>query len=309
MLLVDDGQSEPMELDTLLDEGVRTDRDGCLSGTYRAERSLSLAGVLLAHHEGDLQADRLEDSMQVDVVLFGEDLGRRHQGGLVTASDGSQDCGGGDRSLARADIALDEAIHRVGAAHIGENLSDHPPLSPGELERKQPGDLVPEGLRYAESNAGLAMRLEALHLHRDLWVQKLFEHEPLACLQAELLALRPMNLAQAPTQGAEHLALEDSRGQRIDEVVEIVRQHRLDGAADPTLLKSLRQGIDRDDPTELVTVFAFLDEFPLGSVDFDSPIRLLDLSIGEDLALDLGQCSPHPGLIEPDEGNDPGSIG
>lgn len=48
------------------------------------------------------------------VVLFGEDLGGCHEGGLVAGFDG-EECGGeGDDGFSTADVAVEESVHGDG---------------------------------------------------------------------------------------------------------------------------------------------------------------------------------------------------
>lgn len=90
-------------------------------------------------------AQRLEPGGDLPEVLLGEDLGGRHEGGLMTRGHGAQ---GGERSydgLAAADVALNEAVHGTVRGQIGEDLVRDAALGVREVEgklRKEAADPV-----------------------------------------------------------------------------------------------------------------------------------------------------------------------
>ena len=69
-------------------------------------------------------------------MLLREELRRRHEGRLLTVGHRQQHGEQGDDGLAAADVALNEAVHREGAAHVGKNLVQHALLGGGELKRQ-----------------------------------------------------------------------------------------------------------------------------------------------------------------------------
>ena len=113
MLLVDDCDGEVGELDVTLDQRM------CADGQVRgAVRPLG-ADLLRADRAGQqhargrrVRAERLDRQK----VLFGEGLGRRHQRSLPAVLDRTQECVERDDGLARADVALQQPLHRHGAA-------------------------------------------------------------------------------------------------------------------------------------------------------------------------------------------------
>ena len=69
-------------------------------------------------------------------MLLGQDLGRRHERDLVAVlhrHDGGQHR---DDRLARADVALQQPLHRPAALHVGDDLRDRIALTGGQLERQ-----------------------------------------------------------------------------------------------------------------------------------------------------------------------------
>ena len=126
VLLVDDHGTERVELDPFLDEGVRADRD--------VDRAVGEPGQhVLALGAGDPVGEQLDTERPIAEqvarvghlqiaeqlpdaggVLLGQHLGRRHEGALVAALHRSEQRRHGDHGLAGADVALEQAVHRMG---------------------------------------------------------------------------------------------------------------------------------------------------------------------------------------------------
>ena len=79
------------------------------------------------------------------VVLRGKDLGGRQQRGLAAGVDDRQHRPQRDDRLARADLALQQPVHRVVQRQLAGDLLARPRLARGQLER-QP---LVEGLEQA----------------------------------------------------------------------------------------------------------------------------------------------------------------
>ncbi len=56
-------------------------------------------------------------------MLLGEDFGRRHERGLVAGLDRLQRGERGDDRLAAADVALQQALHRLAAREVAADLA------------------------------------------------------------------------------------------------------------------------------------------------------------------------------------------
>ena len=69
-------------------------------------------------------------------MLFGKDFGRRHHGRLRAGFDGGQRGQGGDDGFAAADIALQQAVHRVGLCHVAADFGYDPFLGIGQGKRQ-----------------------------------------------------------------------------------------------------------------------------------------------------------------------------
>ena len=136
VLLVDDHEPEVGELHVLLQERVGADDDAGLTAGrpqhrlgargpgHRARQQGDRRGVGMAaqHATGAEVAEQVGDRPQ---VLLGQHLGRREEGCLAARVDHPQHGAQGDERLARADLALQQAVHRVRAREVGLDLGGH----------------------------------------------------------------------------------------------------------------------------------------------------------------------------------------
>ena len=67
-------------------------------------------------------------------MLFGQNLGGSHDDGLIAVVDGDERTEQGHERLARADVALEQAVHLPARAHVGPNLFNDPLLCAGQFE-------------------------------------------------------------------------------------------------------------------------------------------------------------------------------
>ena len=77
----------------------------------------------------DAHAQRLGRAPRCRQVLRGQRLGRRHQRALAAVLDGAQQGVHGHGRLARADVALQQALHRDAAGDVAVDVGDRPPLA------------------------------------------------------------------------------------------------------------------------------------------------------------------------------------
>ena len=148
VLLVDDHHPEGPERDPVGEEGVGADQ--------QVDRAVGQPGVQrgpvgragLRWSGGPPATDARPGAWTASVtvspstssphpggVLFGQDLGRRHQGGLVATLDGREHGGHGHHRLARAHVPLEEPVHRAGRpARSSPDAVDGPALGGGGPE-------------------------------------------------------------------------------------------------------------------------------------------------------------------------------
>jgi len=83
MLFVDDHQPEPRKRHSFLHQGMRADHHRRVGGNPLQRQLACLAGHL-AGQPCHLDAERPQPMPEIVQMLLGEQLGRRHQGHLMT---------------------------------------------------------------------------------------------------------------------------------------------------------------------------------------------------------------------------------
>ncbi len=112
MLLVHDGDGEVVEVDLRLDQRVRADDDLGVSGRDHLPRGRVLLRPQRARQQADPDAERRAELVDGEEVLLGERLRRCHQRALASELDRAQQRVEGDDRLARADLPLQQPLHR-----------------------------------------------------------------------------------------------------------------------------------------------------------------------------------------------------
>ena len=74
--------------------------------------------------------------IELEVMLFGQDFRRSHQGPLPATGDGLQHGQGGDDGFAAADIPLKQPLHGVRLGQIGADFRPDTRLRLCEAERQ-----------------------------------------------------------------------------------------------------------------------------------------------------------------------------
>src|SRR5215813_8728360 len=136
MLFVDHGEAQTFELHRVLNKRVRADDQVDVA---RGDGCLNLALLFRLQTTGK-QLDAIrgvgEPAPNVAGVLLGQNLRRRHQGRLVAVLDRDDHRLNRDDRLAAAHVALQQAVHRLVAGHIIDNLFQRPLLRLGRMERQ-----------------------------------------------------------------------------------------------------------------------------------------------------------------------------
>ena len=194
VLLVDDDQAQMAKLDVLLEQGDGADDDVDLAPLDLGERLVAFLAGQAAGDEDAPDLAILEIPLDAQEVLRGENLRRRHDGGLRLVGDGQQSGVERDHGLAGADVALEQAVHRRGPAHVLGDLRDAGVLIVGEQERETPAnpavDLVGE---QAWRGGGTVLRPVSAQAQSELHEEQLVVFEPAFGLVELLLVRRHVN--------------------------------------------------------------------------------------------------------------------
>ena len=234
MLLVDDGDSEVVELRAFLDQRVRADDD----------LRVADAGSRVARQQRGADAERDADRVDRQEVLLGERLGRGHQRAAVPVLDRAQQRVERDHRLARADVALEQALHRHAPGEVVIELGDRALLMLGERERQRGAVALDQLAGRAELGRLRVLAVSARERKRELQLEELVEREPPPSALGVLLGLRPVDRDERVAHDRELEPRAQHRGQQVADVVR-VRQRRLHERAQPLRGHVLARRIDR----------------------------------------------------------------
>jgi hypothetical protein len=135
VLFVGDGEAEVLELDPVFEQGVGADDEVQVSPDGELfEHGLAGLSFHISRQETHPDAEAFEVFGNGLVVLLGQDLCGRHEGGLVAVVEGDEHAQHGHHGLAAAHVALQQAVHLNAQAEVAAYLFDDPFLRIGELE-------------------------------------------------------------------------------------------------------------------------------------------------------------------------------
>ena len=114
------------------------------------------------------------------MVLLGQDLGGRHQRHLVPVLHREQRRHRRHRRLARAHVALEQPVHRLGSRHVPRDLRRRAlawaPVSWNGSSRARP--VHPLAVDRIEGDALLCLHALALEANAELQEEQLIERQP-----------------------------------------------------------------------------------------------------------------------------------
>ena len=134
MLLIDHRQTQPMELHTVLKQGVGADHQRQTTARQPFQNRSSHTGRVTTRQQGAGHARLGKQRGQPLVVLAGQNVGGCHQGRLKAAVDGVRQHQRRHGRLARADIALEQPRHLLAMGQIAPDVRHRPLLRPGQGE-------------------------------------------------------------------------------------------------------------------------------------------------------------------------------
>ena len=115
MLLVDHGEAQALELDSRLEQRVGAHDELYVTAANPFQNLAPRRRAQRARQQARAACDASlrEQATDVAIMLIGQDLRRRHQGGLVAVVHGDEQSQQRHDRLARADVALEQPVHRV----------------------------------------------------------------------------------------------------------------------------------------------------------------------------------------------------
>jgi hypothetical protein len=220
VLLVDDHEAEALRLDLLPEQLVRADDDielaigELLQHRRRLLRALEPRKLRDAHRPvGEAVGEGLE-------VLLGEQRGRAEHEHLLAIGHRNEGGAQRDLGLAEADVAADQAVHRLSSRHVGGHGLDRCRLVGRLLEAEAGGERfhVMGSDGKGMTQAGCALRVEREQLSRG--VAHLLRCARLRLVPlpaAELVQRRFLGLRAAVT--ADHAELRDGHVELVAALV------------------------------------------------------------------------------------------
>ena len=133
LLLVDDHQPEPLELDAPGKQGMGADDDVDGAGGEAFLGPLCLGGRDQSRQAADIERIAVEAFDEVRIMLAREQGGGTDQSDLATGHRHDEGGAQRDLGLAEADIAANQPVHRLAGLEIPEDIGDRAVLVVGFL--------------------------------------------------------------------------------------------------------------------------------------------------------------------------------
>ena len=240
VLLVDDRDSEIAQLDAFLNQRVRADHD---VGVHGSGARLLRGG---ARQQRARDAELGAQAFDGEEVLLGQRLGRCHQCALTSVLDGTHQRVERHDGLARADVTLQEPLHRNRPCEVGVDLPHRLLLIRRERERQRLPIALDQVTRVAERRRERSLACGGPPGDPHLKEQQLFEREPLPADLGLVLVFGVVDREERVALQRQPLALAQLGRQRI-EVVDHVPERVSDERADALRGDLLARGIDRSE--------------------------------------------------------------
>jgi len=191
VLFVDDGEAEARKAGAFVKQGMCADDDigfgrggGCGTvGVSGEEPGLPAIEVeewqrpgfflAIAGAQGDADAERCAEALESEVMLFRQDLGRRHEPGLESGFDGEQHGGRASRGFSGADVTVEQTIHEALAGHVVPDLANGPGLGVGQWEGQALVEFFKQASGAGVGEAGLGLLFGAAGGDAKLDAEKL----------------------------------------------------------------------------------------------------------------------------------------
>ena len=318
MLLVDHGQAEPLELDLVLDQGVRADDERGAAVANRGERLAALAGAggageqdgadvaplhvrQIGEPEAEHVAPGVEQAGDRAEVLLREHLRWRHQRGLAAAVRAGQHRRQGDHRLARADVALEQAGHRRRARDLALDLGERATLCRGE--RKGQGlEEAAHRVRLGDRRRKARLCEPALAPHDgELHCEQFIEGEPALGTARHRVVRGVVDLAEGLAPPDQLVACAQLVGQRLVDCLGVALERLLDVAPEHGLGESPGAAVDGHEAAAVLLAGVEQVELRVRHRDLAAAVVEADLADEGDSGA-RRQARGEPGLVEPGDG-------
>ena len=222
----------------------------CAPRSLFPTRSKKRGGFVLARAGSQRQPhpERLEPPTENGIMLFRENLRRRHEGGLRTGFHDQQNSRNRHHGFSRADVALEEPVHRVTRGQVSPQFFDDAFLSRSQIERQSAEESLHQPAGRRMRLAGSQSRLRSPRAYDQLHLKKLRQNEMLACSLALSGRRREMDLVEGMFPRPKIHAFRQQGWDRVGrEVLQRLKNH----SAQNALGEPLGCRINRSDPTKM----------------------------------------------------------
>ena len=177
MLLVDDHQAEFVEDRMLFNESVRSNDHLNLSRRDFLQQFLPFGFLDAAPYNAQTITQRVQNPLRVDVMLFSQDFGRRHEGRLISVFNCDDDRLERNNGLAASNITLQQAIHRIRRLQIVHDFLQDALLRDCRMNRQNCLHLLPNPAGSFKPHALQRATLDAAQRIDQLEKKEFFEDE------------------------------------------------------------------------------------------------------------------------------------
>ena len=318
MLLVDHGQAETLELNLVLDQGVRADDEPGAAVANRGERLAPLAGAggareqdgadvapLQVREIGEPEAEQVaagvEQRSDRPEMLLCEHLRWRHERGLAAAVRAGQHRRQGDHGLARADVALEQAGHWRGARDLGLDLGERATLCRGEI-KGQGLEESAHRVRFGDRRRRACLCEAALAPHDgELHSEQFVEGEPALGTARHRVVRGVVDLEEGLAPPDQLVACAQAGWQRLVDCLCVALERLLDVAPEHGLGEPPGAAVDRHEAAAVL--LAGVEQVELRVCHRDLAAAVVEAGFaheGDSGALRQARCEP--GLVEPGDG-------
>ena len=298
VLFVDDGDGEVVKAGRPAEQGVGADDQVDVAAGDGGPGLGAAAG-----EQGDPDVAAFEHAAERGLVLLGEELGGGEQGTLFAFGDGHEQGVERDDGLARADVALQHAVHRAGAGEVGGDLFDGRGLGRGQVEGEALADVRVERGRVVQRRRDQPP-FDVGPLERDAQLQEeqFVEGESSPGGLVVVVFVGPMDQPQRLGQGRHVVVGDQVRGQRVGHEGQGVGQDRVDNGLDPGGVEPVGRGVDRAEagPGGGRRVISFVQFLPFGVGHLGVVVEELDLALDAEGVADV-ELVAEPAGVEPGE--------
>src|SRR5262249_34000589 len=177
MLFINDGETKLLERNLTFAKRMRSDKKIDFAGSRLLQQLLFLRPLDSPAKNAHPILKRAKDALCVDEMLFGKDLGRSHEGGLITvlySDDNGFKC---DDGLPAAHISLHQTDHGVRRLQVIDDFLQDALLRGRWMKRQNLLETLSRAIRGFEPNTSQRAALRATQRVDEFQQEELFKNQ------------------------------------------------------------------------------------------------------------------------------------